>query len=317
MIQIVEIGSTELEKVLHYYGLLTNADTTFKIICPFHEDVNPSLEVDLSKGTWRCFGCEISGDAYDFVRYINPKESLLKAWVILFRILSSKEVQHIEVKHREKEQKDLKQLYIEAHDYYFGLMSIDWTKPSDLYKKQYQYLKQRGITADTLNKCGAKITFRYNYPVIFPIKDMGKFKGWVCRTTLKRIEKKRKYLYNLGFRRRTTIQGKYDNEQIFLVEGYFDYLKSKQLGITYACAIFGWKITDQQIKKLKKKGVKTIISGLDNDTKGKEGTEYLRKFFIVIPFQYPEGVKDMGEISEEQFKVAQINTNKLKRRKCL
>ena len=39
--------------------------------------------------------------------------------------------------------------------------------------------------------------------------DNGKFKGWVCRTTDKDIEKKRKYLYNKGFRRAETLVGSY------------------------------------------------------------------------------------------------------------
>ena len=46
----------------------------------------------------------------------------------------------------------------------------------------------------------------------------------------------------------------------------------------------------------------TVVSALDNDDKGNKGTEYLKRFFEVIRFPYPEGVKDTGEMSEEALK---------------
>src|SRR5271165_2107982 len=31
--------------------------------CPFHDDRNPSFEVDPQRGTWRCWPCNLGGDA--------------------------------------------------------------------------------------------------------------------------------------------------------------------------------------------------------------------------------------------------------------
>jgi hypothetical protein len=53
---------------------------------------------------------------------------------------------------------------------------------------------------------------------------------------------------------------------------------------------------------------------LDNDKCGKQGTEYLKGFFKVIRFQFPEGCKDPGEMTYEQFKIANQKTKKLYRR---
>ena len=36
-------------------------------LCPFHEDKNPSLSVDRSKGLYNCFGCGEGGDVFDLV----------------------------------------------------------------------------------------------------------------------------------------------------------------------------------------------------------------------------------------------------------
>ena len=86
-----------------------------------------------------------------------------------------------------------------------------------------------------------------------------------------------------------------------IVEGYMDWLKCRQFGIRYAGAILGWKITAEQIKKLKDQGVKHIISGLDNDKYGKQGTEELRKHFDVTPFSFFKGIKDIGQMNQSQF----------------
>ena len=40
-------------------------------LCPFHEDKNPSLSVDQSKGLYNCFGCGEGGDAFDLVMKIR------------------------------------------------------------------------------------------------------------------------------------------------------------------------------------------------------------------------------------------------------
>ena len=104
--------------------------------------------------------------------------------------------------------------------------------------------------------------------------DNKKFKGWVCRTTDKQVEAKRKYLYNKGFSRANTLCGDYGNkEYVIVVEGFMDRLRFIEVGIEpdNVVAILGWKMSDEQQKKLKDKGIKYIISALDNDTAGKKG----------------------------------------------
>jgi len=43
-----------------------------KIICPFHDDTDPSMSISLEKNIYHCFGCGASGNLYTFVRkYLN------------------------------------------------------------------------------------------------------------------------------------------------------------------------------------------------------------------------------------------------------
>ena len=132
----------------------------------------------------------------------------------------------------------------------------------------------------------------------------------------KYVEKKRKYLYNDGFRKRDTLCGTYEqNKVVFVCEGFMDYLSLRTRGhIKNVVAILGWHISDEQVQKLKDKGVTTVVSALDNDKAGNKGTEYLKRFFHVIRFDYPEGVKDAGEMSEQELKMAIRRTRRAYKR---
>jgi DNA primase len=298
----------DLAKVLMYYGLIPDAtQSDYKIICPFHEDVNPSMIVDLEKGIYYCFGCNKSGDALTFVQDANKDLNTLQSVFKLFDILKSKKVRKIQFNNSYKKAKrQTMDNYNIAHDYYYGLSTINWVKDKSTDVQDLKlYMQSRGFNAITLNKCNAKITYNNSYPIIFPMMDNGEFKGWVCRTTNLEVQKKRKYLYNEGFSRATTLVGNYGKEDyVFVVEGYMDRLRFLQNGVENVVAILGWKMSHEQEIKIKNcKNIKYVISALDNDKCGIKGTEYLRTIFPnVLRFNYIKGIKDPGEMSDLQFK---------------
>lgn len=311
-------GGKELAKVLIYHGLIADVvSSDFNIICPFHEDINPSMRICLTDGSFFCFGCEAKGNALDFVKKVHPELNELQACVLLEQILNSKEVKTLNVKYRKKRRLQNKQALNEAHDYYYGLRSIDW---NDIHTKEehevLQYMKQRGFNERALNIAQCRTNYNIAYPFIFPILDNGEFKGWVGRTMNKYVEKKRKYLYNDGFRKRDTLCGNYEqNKVVFICEGFMDYLSLRTRGhLKNVVAILGWHISDEQVQKLKDKGVTTVVSALDNDNAGNKGTEYLKQFFHVIRFAYPDGIKDAGEMSEQQLKTAIRRTRRAYKR---
>lgn len=301
----------ELAKVLWFYGLIGNVDAEEqKIICPFHEDANPSMIVNLKQGSYYCFGCHESGDALKFVQKMEKmrsKSNDLQGCKKFFQILKSDECSRIRIQRVEKVKKTSKQMYAEAYDYFHGLSKVNWRKKSDLdeVNEVRSYMVKRGFTTSTLNKIDARVTFSKNYELIFPMLDNGKFKGWVCRTNIPEVEQKRKYLYNKGFRRKTSLIGNYgDNEVLFIVEGFMDRLKFIQFGVNNVVAILGWKASLHQIEKIKsKKNIKYIVSALDNDKCGIKGSKYLESIFKekYVRFAYIKGVKDPGEMSKETF----------------
>lgn len=294
--------SNELIKVLDTYGIQYDE----KIICPFHGDINPSLKLNNNDNFWFCFGCQEGGNAYKFHKKMQELKGITNEINILSgyqkiingkankQMINKSKMITIEVKDRAYFRNCLK----EAKDFYYGLKTVNWY---EMDNEISNYMEYRGFKKKTLNKFGAKYTYKdETYPIVFPIMDNGRFKGWVSRTCDPEIQQTRKYLYNKGFRRVNTLAGDYkEADVVILVEGYFDMLKAKQLGFKNVAAILGWKITDKQIKKLKAEGVKTIISALDNDKCGIKGTEYLKNYFNVIRFPYPSYIKDMGDMNKK------------------
>jgi len=303
---VFKCEGTELAKVLFYYGLIPDTyGSEYKIVCPFHNDLRPSMTVNLDDGSYFCFGCGEVGNAYNFVRAMNKDLNDIEAMKKYFKILKSDKCDKIDLSGRSKiARKSDKEQWNVAHDYYYGLKTIDWNEDEfEEVEECRKYMLARGFTPDTLNKCKAKITFNKQYMIVFPMLDDRKFKGWVCRTIIKKVELLRKYLYNEGFSRATTLVGNYSGyDTVFIVEGYMDNLKFKQYGVQNVVAILGWKMSNEQLKKLKDAGIEHVISALDNDECGIKGTEYLKKHFKVTRFQYDKKVKDPGDMNEKNFK---------------
>ena len=66
--------------LLHHYCtkvriMNTGPGIRAKACCPFHNEQTPSFIADLTKGTYHCFGCGITGNAIDL---IMAKEGLAR-----------------------------------------------------------------------------------------------------------------------------------------------------------------------------------------------------------------------------------------------
>ena len=94
-----------------------------------------------------------------------------------------------------------------------------------------------------------------------------------------------------------------------------DRAKFLQFGVTNVVAILGWKMSEEQERKLKEKGITDVISALDNDECGRKGTKYLKSIFNVTRFTYLKGIKDPGDMTEDKFKKMYSRTMKIYRDK--
>jgi len=267
----------------HYYDLsYQHGGGNISLVCPFHNDQEASMSVNLKKDLFYCFGCGWKGDAIDFVA---KKEGInrLQAMKKVTKLNGNNFIpRHPIIYQASKEL--LKQAYKEYQRGY----NIDW--------EYDDYLISRGLEPELLKQVGARYYLSENYSYAIPIRDKGRFAGFV-KTGAGQIPK---YLYSRGFKRAQILWGNYNPGIVFVTEGVIDYLKALQFGQTNAVCLLGWKASQTQIDKIKSVTDK-IVCALDNDDKGKEGAEYLRKHFNMVEFPYPKGVKDIGEMDEEQF----------------
>lgn len=303
---------------LKHYNIYQE-DDQYKIICPFHGDKNPSLQINKQTGFFYCYGCGLSGDAFELVKNYEPNLSPIEIYKKLHSFvkegkgdIGGRDVYtytnlpytHSFVDSKVKYREGIKL----AKDFYFNLPETNWYKLPEEAIPILRYMKHRGFTTSTLKKFGAKFTYNKNYPIVFPMYDNGIFRGYVMRTDDPTVEDQRKYMYNKEFRRRITLPGDYKNSTVILVEGFLDMLKAKQYGIKYVAAVLGWKLTSEQFEKLKRCGVKTIICALDNDECGRKGYKYLKRIcsvnhISVKRIRYPKTMKDMGDLNEENSKL--------------
>lgn len=294
--------------VLKHYKLFQAADL-YKVVCPFHGDKNPSMQINIKQQYWYCFGCGLHGSSLELVKNFNPNMSTLEAYSELSKITKGRGVIGGGLSAVHTTTLKTKPTYSEglklAKDYYYNLPDTNWYKPDEENFGIKRYLLKRGFTTKTLTAYSAKGTYNKNYPVVFPLLENSIFRGYVMRTDDPNVEAERKYMYNSGFKRRKCLIGTYTKEKpVLIVEGYLDMLAAKQLGIENVVAILGWKLSSEQIEKLKRKQIPLVICGLDNaavDKAGKQGYEYLLRIsrinhFSVERIRYPKGIKDFGDL---------------------
>ncbi|MGL5410138.1 MAG: DNA primase, partial [Shewanella sp.] len=58
---------TDIVAVITPFVKLTKKGTSFRGLCPFHEERNPSFSVSPAKGIYKCFSCGETGDAIGFL----------------------------------------------------------------------------------------------------------------------------------------------------------------------------------------------------------------------------------------------------------
>ena len=270
-----------IRKVLDYYKLTLNDNN--KILCPFHSESKPSLDINFQKELFYCFGCGAKGDIIELVAAIE-KIDRLKALQKIVSITNGEYKKPLVI--GKFSRRYTKQAYKEYQDY----DKPNWRMPN--------YLTKRGFSPKMLCRAKIKVNPLSEYLYVIPLYENGKFKGYTKRTIDNRASK---YIFNRGFRRQLVLIGRYEKGIIFVTEGILDYLKAKQYGAKNVICLLGWKASRQQIVKIKKYTSK-VIAALDNDTKGKEGINYLKKYFKVIEFKYPSKIKDICEMSKKQFR---------------
>ncbi len=276
--------------VLHHYGVQVgrlNGSGSVKALCPFHDDHEPSLAVDLHRGLFTCYGCGWRGDLFDFVERLEGTrgvDTLLATW----DASQSADVEPPPPVGRRF-----------TPEVFRSMVRPCWERVTGAAG----YAVRRGIAPEVLR------AFRVLWdPVrkmtVFPIRWRGRWVGYQARTL---GEGPSKYVFSVGFPRRevlylSTEYGVEPRHPLLLVEGVFDALRAVTHGWTYVAATFGATLTDQQIAYLREEVRGRVIVCMDGDEAGMQANVVLAR---VLGSRYvyamPLGSKDVGGMSRQQF----------------
>lgn len=291
-------NSLDIVAIISSYIPLKRAGINYSACCPFHGEKTPSFMISPSRGTYHCFGCGASGDAFSFVmeyEKLSFAESVEKvASLSGFTLTYSKE--------RSENTKKESSILESFATFYANSLS---SSPSHL-----SYLQERGITQESIAKfqlgyCGSgflsinfadslnsrkeaielgvlgenesRVYARFSERVIFPIHSpSGKVVGFGGRITQSdsklakylnspqsKVFNKSKLLYAYHLAKESI----FSKKEIIITEGYIDVIQLHQAGIKNAVATLGTALTLDHLPLLNR-GEPKIIVGYDGDKAG-------------------------------------------------
>lgn len=311
--------SLDIVDIVSEYVNLKRTGSSYKGLCPFHNEKTPSFTVSRERGNFHCFGCHEGGDLISFIMKIENL-SYLEA----IRFLADKSGFVLTEKAYNKEKQDKRNRLYKINElvmkYYFksfltnkrpqtyllnrgfdrGIMNTFFLGYADGENDSlYRFLKSRNISEEEMIELGfiAKSNNSPSYydkfrnRLMFPIVDNKKrIIGFGGRTI---IDHKIKYinspeseifikgdnLYGINI-----VQKNRNKDNIILVEGYMDVIGLYNEGINFSVASLGTALTENQAKLVKRYG-RNIYIAYDSDEAGIKATLRAIEIFDKIDCQ--------------------------------
>lgn len=316
------MDASDLEKLIRDLGFskirIVNShnDTNIMFCCPWHGESNPSAGISANKEYGACYACGQGFTLLSLVAYMKDM-SLRKARDYL------EERYNVKKKTTGKKVRKIKR-YGEPDELDEGDESREINNATLPYyrlapyksgKVCHDYLLDRGFSKETCR------TFKIGWDAnrsritipIFNIEEQ--LLGFIVRAVLdendpdyKRVYgKSDKYLVD-NFQRSLTLfpinMFPKGNDTVVLVEGSLDAMRGHQYGFNNVLAVLTSKLSKEQVRLLHRLRVKNIVLAFDDDKAGQEGCkkayEMLKNDFIVYKVKYPEGKKDIGEMTKQE-----------------
>ncbi|GBU25481.1 DNA primase [Fibrobacteria bacterium R8-3-H12] len=275
-------------------------------LCPFHNDSNPSMNVNPHLGIYKCFACGAGGDVFKFVME-HEKVDFRTAIEFVANAIGFALPKLTQIQDENIEEKDLVRKINEFAASWFKeqLLKSDFAKTyleqreitektRDLfglgYAPQIGFLEaavkngfkpesilKAGLASDKDGKAFDKFRDRLMIPICslsgmivgFGGRDLGgssPAKYMNSPETL--IYNKSEILFGLNQSRKAILK----ENSVILVEGYFDVISMFQSGVENVVAISGIALSETQAKLLARYTKSAFIS-LDGDPAGQAATE--------------------------------------------
>ena len=302
--------NSDIVDIIGEYVDLKKAGSSFKGLCPFHNEKTPSFTVDRKKQLFHCFGCGAGGDV---VSFIMQKEGL--SYPDSLKYLAQKAGINLVFNESPGMSEKRKKLYEINKDImmYFYKNLLTNKEPQDYLLKRglrsnivntfmlgfakdswddlLNFARSNNIKEEDLLELGliaksksGNYYDKYRNRLIFPIIDTyGRIIGFGGRAIDNTMPKYLNSPESEVFKKRFNLYGlnifkKQNKRDLILVEGYMDVIALNNNGIDIAVASLGTAFTVDQAK-LAKRYADNIYICYDSDSAGIKATKRAIQIF--------------------------------------
>ena len=136
-------AANDIVEVIGSYFPLKRAGSSYKALCPFHQEKSPSFNVSPQRQSFHCFGCGVGGSVFRFVmdyEHLDFPAAVRKlAARVGIPIVEDRTFNSTDDRQHET-RRTLLQLHSEAAEWFHeNLLKREWAAPAR------EYLKNRGI----------------------------------------------------------------------------------------------------------------------------------------------------------------------------
>lgn len=306
---VVEIKARiPIEDLVRGYCQLKKAGRGYRALCPFHQDKNPSLIVSPDKGIAYCFACQSGGDIFSFYQKIEGVDfpQALRDLAERSGVVIEEHVPPVKRDEKERARACLEaagQYYREqlrnaghVQEYLCGRgVSVEESEKfgigyaPDSFGKTYEALLKMGCSRSEILAAGLgvqreireeRIGDRFHNRIMFPIADtQGRIVGFGGRTLGDDAAKYMNSPDGVLYRKSSVLYGLHSAKEamraeghVVIVEGYFDLLACRRVGIGNVVASCGTALTEEHARLIRR-FVDFVTLCLDQDRAGREAAE--------------------------------------------
>ena len=309
------LDSLRIEEVVGEFVDLKKSGSSYKGLCPFHADTNPSFSVKPEKKICKCFVCGSGGNAINFYSKIKniPYMEAVKELAQKYRV----NIKEHNAKNIDIDNEKFYQIMEDSHNFFMDKIFAQESRTAlnylanrgldtDLIKEHrlgyapakwselYEFLKEKNYSDEDLLTLGlikkneeGRIYDTFRNRIIFPIYSISNRIIAFGGRTLEKDNSTPKYINSpdtpifkkgkniYGIERAVNIRNK--NYSI-LMEGYMDVLSANIFDFDTSVAPLGTALTVEQAQLIKRYS-SNILLCFDTDKAGKTATE--RASFIL------------------------------------
>ena len=309
------LDSLKIEEVVGEFVDLKKSGSSYKGLCPFHADTNPSFSVKPEKRICKCFVCGSGGNAINFYSKIKniPYMEAVKELAQKYRV----NIKEHNAKNIDIDNEKFYQIMEDSHNFFMDKIFAQESRTAlnylanrgldtDLIKEHrlgyapakwselYEFLKEKNYSDEDLLTLGlikkneeGRIYDTFRNRIIFPIYSISNRIIAFGGRTLEKDSSTPKYINSpdtpifkkgkniYGIERAVNIRNK--NYSI-LMEGYMDVLSANIFDFDTSVAPLGTALTVEQAQLIKRYS-SNILLCFDTDKAGKTATE--RASFIL------------------------------------